>query len=41
MLLCIQTGKTVTDTDRMRFETEEFYSNLRRKWRAVPGEPNA
>lgn len=24
-LLCIQTGKTLQDTDRMRFETEEFY----------------
>lgn len=25
VLLCIQTGKTVSDPDRMRFETEEFY----------------
>ncbi len=25
ILLCIQTEKTVRDTDRMRFETEEFY----------------
>ena len=25
VLLCIQTGKTVHDTDRMRFETDEFY----------------
>ncbi len=24
-LLCIQTGKTLDDTDRMRFETDEFY----------------
>ena len=24
-LLCIQTGKTLQDTDRMRFETNEFY----------------
>ncbi len=24
-LLCIQTGKTLQDQDRMRFETEEFY----------------
>ncbi|MCL2820472.1 MAG: DNA polymerase III subunit alpha [Oscillospiraceae bacterium] len=25
VLMCIQTGKTVDDTDRMRFESEEFY----------------
>ncbi|NLG37966.1 MAG: DNA polymerase III subunit alpha [Clostridiales bacterium] len=25
VLLCIQTGKTVDDTDRLRFETREFY----------------
>ena len=25
VLLCIQTGKKLTDEDRMRFETEEFY----------------
>ena len=25
ILLCIQTGKKITDEDRMRFETEEFY----------------
>lgn len=25
VLLCIQTGKRMTDTDRMMFETEEFY----------------
>ena len=25
ILLCIQTGKTVNDDDRMRFETQEFY----------------
>jgi len=25
VLLCIQTGKTIHDSDRMRFETEEFY----------------
>ena len=25
VLLCIQTGKTVEDIDRMRFETQEFY----------------
>ncbi|MBE7042166.1 MAG: DNA polymerase III subunit alpha [Ruminococcaceae bacterium] len=25
ILMCIQTGKTLHDTDRMKFETEEFY----------------
>ena len=25
ILLCIQTGKRMTDTDRMRFETDDFY----------------
>lgn len=25
VLLCIQTGKTVHDTDRLKFETDEFY----------------
>jgi len=25
VLMCIQTGKTVSDVDRMRFETKEFY----------------
>ncbi|MBV6341673.1 DNA polymerase III subunit alpha [Candidatus Magnetobacterium casense] len=25
ILLCIQTGKTITDTDRMRFKTSELY----------------
>ncbi len=25
VLLCMQTGKRMSDTDRMRFETEEFY----------------
>ena len=25
VLLCIQTGKTVNDTNRMKFQTEEFY----------------
>ncbi len=25
ILLCIQTGKTIHDTDRMKFETDEFY----------------
>ena len=25
VLLCVHTGKTVDDENRMRFETEEFY----------------
>ena len=25
VLLCIQTGKTVDDQNRMKFQTEEFY----------------
>ena len=25
VLLCIQTGKTVDDTNRMKFQTQEFY----------------
>ena len=25
ILLCIQTGKTIEDTDRMKFQTDEFY----------------
>ena len=25
VLLCIQTGKKMSDTDRMRFETDDFY----------------
>ena len=25
ILLCVQTGKTMEDSDRMRFETSEFY----------------
>ena len=29
VLLCIQTGKTIDDPDRMRFETDEFYLKSR------------
>ena len=25
ILLCIQTGKTIQDADRMEFQTDEFY----------------
>lgn len=35
VLLCIQTGKTVGDTDRMRFETEEFYLKSEEEMRAL------
>jgi DNA polymerase-3 subunit alpha len=35
VLLCIQTGKTVSDTDRMRFETEEFYLKSEEEMRAL------
>ncbi len=35
VLLCIQTGKTVGDADRMRFETEEFYLKSEEEMRAL------
>ncbi len=35
VLMCIQTGKTVQDTDRMRFETEEFYLKSEEEMRAL------
>jgi len=35
VLMCIQTGKTVNDTDRMRFETEEFYLKSEDEMRAL------
>jgi len=42
VLLCIQTGKTVGDTDRMKFETEEFYLKSESEMRALfPGQPEA
>ncbi len=34
-LLCIQTGKTLDDPDRMRFETEEFYLKTEEEMQAV------
>ena len=38
VLLCIQTGKTVDEPDRMRFETEEFYLKSEAEMRALfPG----
>jgi DNA polymerase-3 subunit alpha len=35
VLLCIQTGKTVSDTDRMRFEADEFYFKSEEEMRAL------
>jgi len=35
VLMCIQTGKTVDDTDRMRFETQEFYLKSESEMRAL------
>ncbi len=35
VLMCIQTGKTVDDTDRMRFETEEFYLKSEAEMRSL------
>ncbi len=38
VLLCIQTGKTVEDTNRMKFQTEEFYLKSEQELRALfPG----
>lgn len=38
VLLCIQTGKTVDDLNRMRFETQEFYLKSEQELLpAVPG----
>ncbi|HHU05609.1 MAG TPA: DNA polymerase III subunit alpha [Clostridiales bacterium] len=42
VLLCIQTGKAVDETDRMRFETEEFYLKSEDEMRALfPDSPEA
>ncbi len=38
VLLCIQTGKTVEDTNRMKFQTEEFYLKSEQELRGLfPG----
>ncbi len=38
VLLCIQTGKTVDDTNRMKFQTEEFYLKSEEELRTLfPG----
>ena len=42
MLLCIQTGKTLDDPNRMRFETQEFYLKSEDEMRALfPALPEA
>ena len=42
VLLCIQTQKNVDDTDRMRFETDEFYLKSEEEMRSLfPGYPEA
>ncbi len=42
ILLCIQTGHTIKDPDRMRFETEEFYIKTEDEMRALfPEAPEA
>ena len=42
VLMCIQTGKTVEDPDRMRFETQEFYLKSEEEMRALfPSCPEA
>ncbi len=42
VLMCIQTGKTVDDTDRMKFETQEMYLKNEAEMRALfPDFPEA
>ncbi len=42
VLMCIQTGKTVNDAERMRFETREFYLKSEEEMRALfPDRPDA
>ncbi len=42
VLMCIQTQKTVQDTDRMRFETQEFYLKSEEEMRSLfPEYPEA
>ena len=42
VLLCIQTGKTLDDPNRMRFETQEFYLKSEDEMRALfPALPEA
>lgn len=42
VLLCIQTGKTADDPNRMRFETQEFYLKSEQEMRSLfPHQPEA
>ena len=42
VLMCIQTGKTVNDAERMRFETNEFYLKSEEEMRSLfPDRPDA
>ena len=42
VLLCIQTGKTVDDTNRMKFQTDEFYLKSEAEMRTLfPGQDEA
>ena len=42
VLLCIQTGKTVDDENRMKFQTQEFYVKSEEEMRELfPGHPEA
>ena len=42
VLLCVQTGKTMEDPDRMRFETQEFYIKSEEEMRSLfPAVPEA
>lgn len=42
VLLCIQTGKTVNDPDRMRFDSDQFYLKSEEEMRALfPNMPEA
>ena len=42
VLLCIQTGKTVDDTKRMKFQTQEFYLKSEEEMRQLfPNCPEA
>ena len=42
VLMCIQTGKTLDDPNRMRFETQEFYIKSEEEMRALfPDHPEA
>lgn len=38
ILLCVQTGKSLQDQDRLRFETEEFYLKSEEEMRALFGD---